>query len=466
MMHLCKLLVARGIIATFVNTQVNHERLIRSQPQYSKPGSAQEAAATVVDDQSFESNLRLVSVPDGLSAEDYVANDVVKMIGGMNNMEGLLEDLILKSSPPITCIIGNVFLLSTPNLAKKLNIPHIAFWTQSAASYAIHLIFTQGYYPPTENHEVNGEAGQDLLTYVPGCPPLKSNEIPTFLQPRDLSDFIFRISTECFERIHESAFVILNTYAELESSTLEFIKKKDRICEIGPLLPSEFFSSHSDLKESHGTALWAEDYGCLQWLNQQEPSSVLYVAFGSIAVVSIQQMHEFAKGLEASQVPILMVVRPSLMSGDSPVFPQGFFESMKDRSCFVAWAPQLHVLSHRAVGGFLTHAGWNSTLESISSKVPMLCWPYYADQMMGCRCIVDAWRVGLELRRDEKSGMVLAKEVEDKVRTLMSKDMEESKALRDRVAKLGDAAKAAVLEEGGSSRTNFEALLNYLNLRN
>lgn len=444
MMHLSKKLAAREVTITFANTLFNHNRLLQSQA---------DAHIPLPHEQGLD--IRLVGLPDGLGYEEYVANDVPKQCAALIQLQPLLEDLVEKLVPPVTCIIADVFVLSTLPVAKRFGIPHVGFWTQNAASYAAHEIFTQGYCPPKENPVHDGEV-QNLITCIPGCPPLLFREVPTFLQPCDPSDFVFGYLTDTFQRVVEYTWVLLNTFEELEEASLKFIWRKN-MCTIGPVLPSEFFCN-GNIKHKSGTSLWPEDRGCLDWLDKQKPSTVLYVSFGSIAVLSAQQIAEFAAGLEASLYPILMVVRPALMHGEAAVFPEGFAERMKHRSKFVEWAPQLEVLSHRAVGGFVTHCGWNSTLESICKAHTMLCWPYFADQMVDCRCVVDGWKIGLDFEYGE-DGLVSRVEIEKKVRLLM--EGERSKEMKERAMNLRNAALKAVVE-GGPSHTNFETFINFL----
>lgn len=204
--------------------------------------------------------------------------------------------------------------------------------------------------------------------------------------------------------------------------------------------------------------------------------------------MTAQQVYEFASGLEACGCPFLMVVRPEMMVGGSSVsFPDGFVDKMRDsgRAVFVAWAPQLEVLAHPAIGGFLTHAGWNSTLESICRGVPMLCWPYFADQMLNARCIVDTWKIGLDFvmekvadnkewtsssggdsdgtsssnkdSNSEEVACVKCEEIERKIRQLM--DPSTSREIRKKIKSLSLGAKKAY---ESSSRSNFKSLLDVI----
>lgn len=455
MMHLARKLAARGVLITFVNTQFNHDRLAQSQAKTQMPA----------DNQALEglNNIRHVGIPDGLGHEAYNTTDVPMICAGLTKLEPVLANLAAKLVPAATCIIADVFVTSTAPVAKQFGIPHIGLWTMNAANYAAHYMFTRSRPPIAGNPGMTGDIKNLIINCIPGCPPLKFKELSNFLQPCDRSDFMYSYFVDCFQAVDDNELILMNTYDELEDDTLQhiFLKPKN-MCTIGPVLPSDYLScrdSYNDKAKKYTTSVWSEDGDCLQWLHKQKSASVLYVSFGSIAVLSAQQIEELASGLEASEQPFLMVVRPSLMYGNEAIFPEGFADRVRDRAMFVTWAPQLHVLSHPAIGGFLSHCGWNSTLESICKGHPMLCWPYFGDQMLDCRCIVDKWKIGLEFQVDEADGLVSRVEIEKKVRLLMKGD--HSREMRERASKLRDAAEKAVME-GGSTHTNFESFLQRL----
>ena len=153
------------------------------------------------------------------------------------------------------------------------------------------------------------------------------------------------------------------------------------ILPVGPMLPKAYFSTGPETSAEAGLR-----DACLEWLDTQPEASVLYVSFGSVAVLSVPQIQELAMGLEMSGQRFLLVLRPSKNAENLPVFPEGFEELIKGRGfVHIGWVPQLFVLSHRAVGGFLTHCGWNSTLETICRGLPMLTWPIQAEQAMNAR---------------------------------------------------------------------------------
>jgi hypothetical protein len=165
---------------------------------------------------------------------------------------------------------------------------------------------------------------------------------------------------------------------------------------------------------------------------------------------------EVAWGLANSGVPFLWVVRPDIVQGlgDANFLGDGFEAAVQDRCKLVQWAPQEEVLAHRAVGGFWTHNGWNSTLESICEGVPMMCMPQFADQPMNSRYVEQAWGVGFALE-----GVLERGRIEEAVRKLMKG--KEGGEMRERAKELKDKV-GDCLKIGGSSHIAIDMLVNYL----
>ncbi|KAF6166999.1 hypothetical protein GIB67_030692, partial [Kingdonia uniflora] len=178
------------------------------------------------------------------------------------------------------------------------------------------------------------------------------------------------------------------------------------------------------------------DRSCLTWLDLQQLKSVLYVSFGSIAVVTAKQLLEFWYGIVNSDKPFLWVMRPDSIIGEHQILEE-LILATKERGCMVDWSPQEEVLAHSFIGGFLTHSGWNSTLEAITAGVPMLCWPYFTDQQINSRYLDEVWKIGLDMQ-----DMCDRSLIERMVRDLMQNNMARS-----------------CVEEGGSSFRKFERLV-------
>lgn len=202
-------------------------------------------------------------------------------------------------------------------------------------------------------------------------------------------------------------------------------------------------------------SLWPEDSTCLKWLDKQPSQSVIYVAFGSIAIFSRCQFEEVALGLELAGRPFLWVVRPSLLDGSVIKYPDGFLERVPNQGMIIEWAPQEQVLAHRAVACFLSHCGWNSTIEGLSSAVPFLCWPYFADQFLIRSYICDFWKVGLALKQ-EANGNISRHDIKRNLDQLLS-----DSGIRENGLQIKEMAGKSLIERESSTK-NFEIFIDQL----
>ncbi|MFS8012883.1 putative 7-deoxyloganetic acid glucosyltransferase [Helianthus anomalus] len=204
---------------------------------------------------------------------------------------------------------------------------------------------------------------------------LRFCDLPSFCRANDLSDRGFQVVTSETQETHRVNGLILNTFEDLEESALAQIRKHiPNLYAIGPLhthLKSRLEARMtSSLRSSN--SLWEEDRTCMTWLDVKAQN------FGSMTVLSREELIEFWYGLVNSRKNFLWVIRPNFVAGDGQNIPTELLEGTMKRGYMVSWAPQEEVLAHPAIGVFLTHSGWNSTLESIVAVVPMICWPYYA----------------------------------------------------------------------------------------
>ncbi|GAB4851564.1 hypothetical protein Ancab_030966 [Ancistrocladus abbreviatus] len=243
--------------------------------------------------------------------------------------------------------------------------------------------------------------------------------------------------------------LILNSFQELEGPAMANLHQQFNI-------PIFMVGPFHKLAPASSSSCLTPDQSCISWLDTQASKSVLYVSFGSLAAISEDQFLEVAWGLANSKQPFLWVIRPGLVRGSegSHPLPDELLETICGRSYIVKWAPQEEVLAQPAVGGFWTHNGWNSTLESICEGVPMICLPSFADQMVNARHVSDVWKVGIHLENGLERG-----EVENAVRRLMVE--EEGKEMRERIACLKEQA-SLCLKEGGSSYRSLEDLTHYI----
>ncbi|GLJ28289.1 hypothetical protein SUGI_0556030 [Cryptomeria japonica] len=279
-------------------------------------------------------------------------------------------------------------------------------------------------------------------------PSLHMIDVPSFYHDDNnyLSEFL---ETQCQAALLAD-FMVINTFDELEGPIIETLQARLPVYSIGPLLLCAA-EEMNGLSNMISATIFTEETSCVKWLDDQDAHSVLYVSFGSITVISERELVEFAWGLEASKQPFLWAIRPDLIHGASTVLPVEFVDKVKGRGFFVSWAPQIKVLSHPSVSGFLTHSGWNSTIESICAGVPMISWPFYAEQHINRTYVSQVWKIGISMNADVGRG-----EVEERVRRLMKG--KEGEEMRRRAGELRDASIKA-FKKGGSSYSNLEKIL-------
>ncbi|KAK4804852.1 hypothetical protein SAY86_004669 [Trapa natans] len=292
-----------------------------------------------------------------------------------------------------------------------------------------------------------------VIHWIPQMKNITLKYLPSFLRTTDPADGMVEFIKGETSRAARASAILLNTFYDLEHEVLDGFKTMlPPVHPIGPLQYLVDGLPESDLKLI-GSNLWKEDQECLHWLDTKEPNSVVYVNFGSITVVTADQLVEFAWGLANSNHTFLWVIRPDLVSGESAILPPGFTDATRERSLLSSWCPQEKVLSHPAVGGFLTHCGWNSTLESICAGVPVICWPFFAEQQTNCWYSCGECGTGMEIDSNVKRD-----EVEVLVRELM--EGERGKEMKRMAMAWKKKAEAAADLWTGSSYRSLDNLIN------
>ncbi|XP_049386796.1 7-deoxyloganetin glucosyltransferase-like [Solanum stenotomum] len=451
MLKLAKLLHIRGFHITFVNTDFNHRRLLKSR-----------GLNSLVSLPSF----RFESIPDGLppSNED-ATQDVPSLCEACKKLcLTPFGDLVTRLNnnsnfPSISCIVSDAAMCFTQQVSEELGVPNVGFWTASGCSLWAFTqypkLVEQGYAPLKDDSYLD-----TIIDWIPGMEGIRLKHLPSFIRATvDEPSYIIikYIVEEIMDKISKFSALILNTFDMLES-VLQQIATKFPVVNytIGPL--HRFVlnnpTQYEDLK-SIGSNLWKEETHCLEWLDTKKPNSVVYVNFGSVTVMSNEQLIEFAWGLANTKMDFLWIVRSDLVMGDSAILPHEFLAETKERGLLGGWCPQEQVLSHPSIGGFLTHCGWNSTFESISYGVPMLCWPFFADQQTNSWFNCNRWGVGMEIDSNVKREVI-----EELVRELMVG--EKGKQMKENALNWKKLAEKAINSSDGSSYMNFDKLVSHV----
>ncbi|KAG0566034.1 hypothetical protein M758_7G031800 [Ceratodon purpureus] len=415
--------------------------------------------------------LRVVVLPNG---EGYTPNDNVLVLTGKaeERTSGYTKDCVkglMESSQdwaPPCCALLDTFADWALKITKPL-MPSYIMWTAGAAPLSMLLqapvLKAQGIIPMKAS-----EAEKLKPVEFPCIPPLHPLDfIDTILEPGPGHDRLLVLSNNILEL---ASGVLVNTVYELESSVFDALNKHyqvgapsskfESILSVGPLLP---LSVNTKEESAGGVALKRDPV--LEWLGKQPHASVLYISFGSVSTLSASQLIELGLGLEASEQRFIWVVRPPhdlSPEGKSELhqyLPPGFTDRIKDRGVIVTgWAPQVQILEHPATGGFFTHCGWSSVIESISGNVPMLAWPIQAEQRMNSSWLVDVAGAALKVRKGFED-FATREQVEDAVRLLMCKD--KGQALRSNVSRLYELLHKGAAESGSTSR-NIKAFTEKL----
>lgn len=297
---------------------------------------------------------------------------------------------------------------------------------------------------------------------LPGCLPLHGKDFdePTL----DRQSEAYKLELYHAKRYNLSEGIFVNTFLDLEPGALHGLQtddpKRTSIYPVGPIIRSGLGDGDDELE-------------CLSWLDRQPRGSVLFVSFGSGGTLSFEQMTELAIGFEKSGQRFLWVVRSpndksssgsffSAQSHDDNTFgflPKGYVDRINGRGLLVPfWAPQIKILAHESTGGFLSHCGWNSVLESIVYGVPLIAWPLYAEQRMNAVMLNEGLKVALRPKEND-CGLVEADDIAKVVNDLVHG--EEGKKARHRMKELSDAAKRARSVDGDSTKVLNEVAFKW-----
>jgi hypothetical protein len=294
---------------------------------------------------------------------------------------------------------------------------------------------------------------ETVIDWIPGMKGIRLRDLPSFVRTTDPDDIMLDFPMVESERAQKASAIFFNTFDALEHQVLDALSSM--FPPIYPIGPLQFLLNQipDNDRTLIGSNLWKEEVGCLEWLDKKEPNSVFYVNFGSVTVMTCDELIEFAWGLANSNQTFLWIIRPDLVEGDSAVLPPEFLAETKERGMLANWCPQEQVLGHPSVGGFLTHSGWNSTIESVCNGVPIISWPFLAEQQTNCRYSCNEWGIGMEIE-----GSVRREEIKSLVKELMVG--EKGKELKKKAVEWKKLAEEATSRPTGSSYVNLDKMIN------
>ncbi|XP_038883425.1 UDP-glycosyltransferase 76B1-like isoform X4 [Benincasa hispida] len=342
----------------------------------------------------------------------------------------------------VVTMVASLICLESQALAvaDDLQIFRIVLRTSSAANYIGLSILDENDCHPSQERQMEEP--------VAGFPFLRIKDMPLF----STQNHTRKVLTCIYNGTKTASAIIWNSLWCLEHALFKKIEDETLVpvFPIGPL--QKHYSNFS-------TNVLSEEQSCIAWLDKQAPSSVVYVSTGSVITMSKDELLEMAWGLANSDQPFLWVVRACLVNGSDGVeqLPREFHEATRSRCRIASWLPQQKVLAHKSIGCFLTHNGWNSTIESIAEGIPMLCWPRVGDQRVNARFVSHVWRVGLQLE-----DRLLRDEIDRAIRTLF---MDEEGIKIQKQAKELKKNVEISLRQGGASSDFLARLVKYIRLQ-
>ncbi|XVE87264.1 hypothetical protein DITRI_Ditri18aG0102800 [Diplodiscus trichospermus] len=373
--------------------------------------------------------------------ESFITKIVITMLESVPFLRSEISKMEFRPS----ALVVDLFGADALEIADEFNMLKYVFIASNAWFFAVMLLSTE-----IDRKEVDEHVKNQKPLNVPGCKPVKLEDtLDIFFTDYDDPSYQGFLSTGI--RMSLTDGILVNSWEELEPATLKALgeAKKVPVYPIGPLVrPIE--------KTDLGNQV-------LNWLDYQPKESVIYVSFGSGGTLSAQQVLELACGLELSQQRFLWVARPPTVNDESGSYftagngsegtldylPDGFLARTQGRGLVVSmWAPQVEVLSHPSVGGFLTHCGWNSVMESIVNGVPMIAWPLYSEQKLNAALLTEEIGASIRAKAVEPDGLVGREEIKSMVRRILVDG--EGQNIRARINELKNSA-AKAWTQGDSS---------------
>ncbi|GMH02860.1 hypothetical protein Nepgr_004699 [Nepenthes gracilis] len=451
-LDIARLFASHGAKATIATTPLNAPVFIR----------AIEKCGTEISIEVFSFPSREAGVPEGVENLEYVhgAEMTNKFFKAIDTLEETLERFVEELRP--NCLVADLFFPWATHIAAKFNIPRLVFHGSSSFSFSVseNLML----YEPYKNASSDDE--EFMVPNLPDEIKLTRYQLPEIVLLGADTE-LMRFVKLAIESERRSYGIIMNSFYELEPAYVDYYRKISgrRTWQIGPV---SLCNRSIEDKVQRGKKASIDECDCMKWLDSKEPNSVIYICFGSIAMYSAAQLLEIAHALEASGQQFIWVVRgcTDQESNYQEWFPKDFETIIEGKGLIIrGWAPQVLILDHKSTGGFVTHCGWNSIMEGISAGLPMVTWPFFADQSYNEIFVTQILKTGVAVGAKQwreaasVSPVVKREAVEKAVRQIMVG--EEAEEMRNRARKLKEMARRAV-EEAGSSYSDLSALIQEL----
>uniref|UniRef100_A0A6P4AE98 Glycosyltransferase n=1 Tax=Ziziphus jujuba TaxID=326968 RepID=A0A6P4AE98_ZIZJJ len=442
-----KLFAQRGVKTTIITTPLNA-------PLFTKTIEKSHNSNLQISLKVIEFPAKEAGLPEGVENLDLVTNmeSTWKFFNAISLLQHTLDHLLQELRPQ--GLVADMFFPWATDIASKYGIPRIVFHGTSFFS----MCATDSLVRHQPHKNVSSETDPFVLPGLPDRIELVKTQIPDNARGGSEDDNFKKLLQSAKEAEKRSFGILVNSFYELEPAYADHYRNVlgKKAWHIGPV---SLCNKNVEDKAQRGKTSSIDEHTCLKWLNSKKPKSVAYVCFGTMSNFSASQLHEIAMGLEASGQEFIWVVKKQKGDEDEKEtwVPEGFEKRIGNKGLIIrGWAPQVLILDHEAVGGFVTHCGWNSALEGISAGLPMVTWPIFADQFNNEKLITDVLRIGVGVGARKwirlVGDFVKREQIEKAVKEIMvGKRAEE---MRSRANKLGEMARKAV-EEGGSSYSDM-----------
>ncbi|CAA3025943.1 crocetin glucosyltransferase, chloroplastic-like [Olea europaea subsp. europaea] len=388
---------------------------------------------------------------DSQNQEDFSSSVLeFRRIGSQN-----LASLVRKFSAdgePVTLIVYSILLPWVAMVARDLQVPSAFLFNQCATVFSIF----DRFFNSTDGLH-HGEKDPSISIKLPALPLFSSRDLPTFLLPDSpFSGLMVPVMLEHIQILEQdsTSFVLINTFEGLEQESIKNITNM-KVISVGPLIPSAFSDRNDLTDKSFGGDLFRKSEGYFQWLDSKPKGSVIYVSFGSLAVLKKEQKQEILHALVEFGRPFLWVLRPSNSEEEDEVLKM-METGLNGDGITVPWCSQVEVLSHQSIGCFVTHCGWNSTLETIVSGVPIIGCPQFSDQTTNAKLVEEVWGIGVRAKENGES--IVERGELKKCLDIVMGGGDRGKEMKENAVKWRRLAIEAV-KEGGSTYNNLKRLL-------
>ncbi|XP_027349161.1 UDP-glycosyltransferase 73C3-like [Abrus precatorius] len=445
--ELAKLLAANGVSVTIVLTPLNAARF------------------NMVIDQAKTLNLKIhfhllpfpctqAGLPEGCENMDTLPSPQYQhpFFAASNMLKEPLEKWLSEWETLPSCMVSDICLPWTSNVASKFKIPRFVFHGISCFT----LLCSHNISLSKVHESATSMSTPFVVPDLPDTIEFTKAQLPDAIK---MDSKAWKHAIDQFKAAELSAEgILVNTFEELENMYVKGYEKVVRkVWCIGPLFLHDKLMLDKSMDESE----------CLNFLSSNKPCSIIYVCFGSMSRIMASQLKELALGLEASSHPFIWVIGKNDCCEELEKWleEKKFEEKNRGRGVIIrGWASQVEILSHPTIGGFLSHCGWNSTLEAVSVGVPMITWPMSGEQFFNEKLIVQVLKIGVRIGVEVVADPMKAKEVlvkKEGVKKAIDQLMEQGgdgEQRRNRAREIKEMAHKAV-EDGGSSASNCKLFI-------